>query len=254
MLLNLLTNAIKFTSVGTVSLQVMKISEGIAFQVYDTGVGIKPDQFKYLFEPFKQLDSRLNRQYEGTGLGLALTRKLARLHDGDVTVESTSGKGSRFTLFLPDREFDEEDEIEKLSAKFNDTNNTISKDSLINKRILLVEDDTHTGTLLQDYLQTIGYQVEWIVDGKEFLEKVRIFQPNLILLDIQLGDFSGWDLLTSLRETSDLEDKLVVVMTPSPDDDVKDEYIQAGANDFMSKPIGIVKLELILMRYFNHGE
>ncbi len=252
MLLNLLTNAIKFTSVGTVSLQVMKIPQGIVFRVCDTGIGIKPDQFKYLFEPFKQLDSRLNRQYEGTGLGLALTRKLARLHDGDVTVESISGKGSRFTLFLPDREFKEEDEIEKLSAKLNDINNTISRDTLINKRILLVEDDTHTGTLLQDYLQTIGYQVEWIVDGKEFLKKVRIFQPNLILLDIQLGDFSGWDLLTSLRETSDLEDKLVVVMTPSPDDDVKDEYIQAGANDFMSKPIGIVKLELILMRYFSH--
>ena len=88
MLLNLLTNAIKFTSKGKVSLQVTKLPQGIAFRVCDTGIGIEPHQFKYLFEPFKQLDSRLNRQYEGTGLGLALTRKLARLHGGDVTVES----------------------------------------------------------------------------------------------------------------------------------------------------------------------
>lgn len=103
MLLNLLSNAIKFTPVGQVSLEVKKISEGITFTVADTGIGIDANHFQFLFEPFKQLDSRLNRQYEGTGLGLALTRKLARLHGGEVTVESTLGKGSRFTLFLPEQ-------------------------------------------------------------------------------------------------------------------------------------------------------
>ncbi|MEH1767492.1 sensor histidine kinase [Nostoc sp.] len=101
MLLNLLTNAIKFTPAGQVSLLVKKVPQGITFTVSDTGIGIDSSQFKFLFEPFKQLDSRLNRQYEGTGLGLALTRKLARLHGGDVTVTSTLGKGSQFTLFLP---------------------------------------------------------------------------------------------------------------------------------------------------------
>ncbi|MBF2006161.1 MAG: PAS domain S-box protein [Chlorogloeopsis fritschii C42_A2020_084] len=103
MLLNLLTNAIKFTPAGRVSLEVKKVSSTITFTVSDTGIGIDPSHFKYLFEPFKQLDSRLSRQYEGTGLGLALTRKLARLHGGDVTVESTLGKGSRFTIFLPNQ-------------------------------------------------------------------------------------------------------------------------------------------------------
>jgi len=253
MLLNLLTNAIKFTSKGKVSLQVIKLPQGIAFRVCDTGIGIKPHQFKYLFEPFKQLDSRLNRQYEGTGLGLALTRKLARLHGGDVTVESTSGKGSRFTLFLPDTEFKEKEVIEKWETKIHHLNKTVVlKDTVIAKRILLVEDDKHTGTLLQDYLQTIGYQVEWIAEGKDFLEKVRIYQPNLILLDIQLRDCSGLDLLDSLRKTSDLQGKIVVLMTPSKDNDsYHSSFIQAGANDFVSKPIGIVKLESILMRYLN---
>ncbi|MCW5317790.1 PAS domain S-box protein [Nostoc sp. KVJ3] len=101
MLLNLLTNAIKFTPAGKVSLVVKKVPQGITFTVSDTGIGIDSNQFQFLFEPFKQLDSRLNRQYEGTGLGLALTRKLARLHGGDVTFTSTLGKGSQFTLFLP---------------------------------------------------------------------------------------------------------------------------------------------------------
>lgn len=101
MLLNLLTNAIKFTPAGQVSLVVKKVAPGITFTVSDTGIGIDSNQFQFLFEPFKQLDSRLNRQYEGTGLGLALTRKLARLHGGDVTFTSILGKGSQFTLFLP---------------------------------------------------------------------------------------------------------------------------------------------------------
>ena len=128
----------------------------------------------------------------------------------------------------------------------------ISRNAIKNKRILLVEDDKHTGTLLQDYLQTIGYQVEWVSNGKEFLEKVRIYQPNLILLDILLEDVSGLDLVASLRKTSDLQGKIVVVMTPSKDnDDSRSRFIQAGANDFVSKPIGIVKLESILMRYFH---
>ncbi len=253
MLLNLLTNAIKFTHKGKVSLQVTKLPQAIAFRVCDTGIGIKREQFKYLFEPFKQLDSRLNRQYEGTGLGLALTRKLARLHGGDVTVESNFEKGSRFTLFIPDSEFQEEKQIEEWEGKIHNLNQAVvSQSTVINKRILLVEDDKHTGTLLQDYLQTIGYQVEWISNGREFLEKVRIYQPNLILLDILLGEVSGLDLLTSLRKTSDLQAKIVVVMTPSKDnDDSRSRFIQAGASDFVSKPIGIVELESILMRYFN---
>ncbi|MBW4674962.1 MAG: PAS domain S-box protein [Desmonostoc geniculatum HA4340-LM1] len=103
MLLNLLSNAVKFTPAGDVSLVVKKLPQGMKFIVSDTGIGIDSSQFKFLFQPFKQLDSRLNRQYEGTGLGLALTRKLARLHGGDVNVKSTLGEGSEFTLFLPNR-------------------------------------------------------------------------------------------------------------------------------------------------------
>ncbi|MDM9380591.1 PAS domain S-box protein [Chlorogloeopsis sp. ULAP01] len=116
MLLNLFTNAIKFTPAGRVSLEVRKISLGITFTVSDTGIGIAPSHFKFLFEPFKQLDSRLSRQYEGTGLGLALTRKLARLHGGDVTVESTLGKGSRFTIFLPNQLHQESEETGMLTS------------------------------------------------------------------------------------------------------------------------------------------
>jgi signal transduction histidine kinase len=102
-LLNLLSNAIKFTPQGHVSLLVEKQPTGMTFTILDTGIGIPPEKLVLLFQPFNQLDSQLSRQYPGTGLGLALTRKLARLHGGDVTVESTPNRGSKFTVFLPER-------------------------------------------------------------------------------------------------------------------------------------------------------
>ena len=101
MVLNLLSNAIKFTHSGSVSLIVHSQLQGLAFTVADTGIGIATEQLSNLFQPFCQLDSQLNRQFSGTGLGLALTRHLAQLHGGDVTVESTLGQGSRFTIYLP---------------------------------------------------------------------------------------------------------------------------------------------------------
>jgi signal transduction histidine kinase len=173
MLLNLLTNAIKFTPAGQVSLVVKKVPQGITFTVSDTGIGIDSNHFQFLFEPFKQVDSRLNRQYEGTGLGLALTRKLARLHGGDVTFTSTLGEGSQFTLFIPNpvhpgdggNEEDEEDEVSNFTFP-----SLLSSSPVIhtNKSILLGEEEDNTARMLQDYLHTIGYQVKWIDNQNDF--------------------------------------------------------------------------------------
>ncbi|MBX9256539.1 PAS domain S-box protein [Desmonostoc muscorum CCALA 125] len=246
MLLNLLTNAVKFTPAGEVSVVVKKLPQGMKFIVSDTGIGIDSSQFEFLFEPFKQLDSKLNRQYEGTGLGLALTRKLARLHGGDVTVKSTLGEGSEFTLFLPNRSH-LEDEGE---------NFTLSASSSLSipqsQTILFVEDEQNTGIVLQDYLQTIGYQVKWINSGNDFLKQVQSLKPDLILLDVQLvGDVSGWDLLNILRQEPSLEDLQVVMMGFNELSEEKISILEAGANDYILKPIRIFELESMLMRYLN---
>ncbi|KAF3891083.1 PAS domain S-box protein [Tolypothrix bouteillei VB521301] len=244
MLLNLISNAIKFTEKGKVTLEVKKLPQGIAFTVIDTGIGIDSSQFQFLFEPFKQLDSRLSRQYEGTGLGLALTRKLARLHGGDVTVESTLGQGSRFTLFLPNEQHQDVESNPFASSP-------VTPSSLLSKkkRILLVEHEEHTAILLQDYLQTIGYQVERVNHGNGFLELVRTQHPDLILLDVELGDVSGWDLLVQMRQQPDLQNLPVVMMTPLVVVFDRERVKQVGANDCLSKPIGIVQLESVLLRY-----
>jgi hypothetical protein len=289
MLLNLVSNAVKFTSDGKVSLEVRKVAQGVTFTVSDTGIGIDPAQTKLIFEPFRQLDSSLNRQYEGTGLGLALTRKLARLHGGDVTVESTIGVGSQFTLFLPDSEQDTDNqdnesfpsemiisarnasrnEIEVVQPEifsassfdsesalgYSKSSSYIAPSNLIyteitGKSILLVEDEEHTAILLQDYLQTIGYQVEYLSNENGFLEKVQTQQPDLILLDVQLkNNISGWDLLTQVRSYVSKEDLPIVMMTPVVVAEFSDRFLQSDANDYLSKPIGIIQLESILIKY-----
>lgn len=258
MLLNLLTNAIKFTQSGTVSLEVKQVEHGIAFVVTDTGIGIEPSNFQSLFEPFRQLDNQLNRQYEGTGLGLALTRKLARLHGGDLTVESTLGVGSRFTLLLPAQPQQsniEDDSISNVILEPNSVDkdfayaNTSSRQAV--KRILLVEDDEHTAILMQDYLQTIGYEVELMLTAERFIARVNIFKPNLILLDVHLpGDVDGLDLLISLKQQQNLQEIPVVIMTPMGMGD-RERFLQAGAMDCLSKPIGIFQLESVLVKYLS---
>ncbi|MDZ8238627.1 MAG: PAS domain S-box protein [Nostoc sp. ChiQUE01a] len=252
MLLNLLTNAVKFTPAGEVSLVVKKLPQGMKFIVLDTGIGIDSSDFQFLFEPFKQLDSKLNRQYEGTGLGLALTRKLARLHGGDVSVTSTLGEGSEFTLFLPNR-LHLEDEVDEGE---NSTFYASSPPGIPqNKTILLVEDEQNTGIVLQDYLQTIGYRVKWINSDNDFLKQVQILEPDLILLDVQLvGDASGWDLLNALRQEPYLLDLHVIMMGFSELSEDKISLLQAGANDYLLKPIRVFQLESILMRYLSNSD
>jgi len=247
MLLNLLNNAIKFTPRGQVSLKVKKVKQGITFTVEDTGIGIAQQDLQYLFQPFQQLDSQLNRQYEGTGLGLALTRKLAQLHGGDVTVESIRGEGSKFTIFLP----------QSSGEKINDKKKKAKSQELldiaaINRRILIVEDDDRSAQVLQNYLEVIGYQVERLGDGNHFLQRVRSQEPDLILLDMNLpGNVTGLDLLKCLRQEPDFQDLPVLLCTPQNVPIESEKLLPVGANNYIKKPIGITQLESMLMRYLN---
>jgi signal transduction histidine kinase len=265
MLLNLLSNAVKFTLSGEVSLIVQKLPEGISFTVEDTGIGIPADKLPLLFEPFRQLDSGLNRKFPGTGLGLALTRSLARLHGGDVTVHSTLGKGSQFTLYLPDSLSEELlASLPQKSAKGGEQGNS----HVTNGRILIVENDERSAMLLKDYLQTIGHEVKYLSNGTGFLDLVRSFKPHLILLDVQLReDCTGFDLLAALRREPDTKNLKVVMVTGMAMADnsqygsyscaqherslnaSRDSSLEEGADDYLSKPIGIAQLEAILMRH-----
>ncbi|AFZ18518.1 response regulator [Allocoleopsis franciscana] len=262
MLLNLLSNAVKFTPMGEVLLSVTKrpisssvsgIAEStsvqeICFTVKDTGIGIASHHLPLLFEPFRQLDSGLNRQFTGTGLGLALTRSLARLHGGEVIVQSNLGEGSQFTLCLPDRLLEE-----CILPSLPQDPGVIQGQSCplwAKSRILLVETDERSALILKDYLQVIGHRVEHLIDGQDFLHKVRQFKPSLILMDVQLrGEYTGFDLLAALRREPDTKNLKVVMVTAMAMAGDRERCLEAGANEYLSKPIGIAQLEAILMRF-----
>jgi len=248
MLLNLLSNAVKFTPAGEVSLIVEKQLLGVCFSVVDTGIGIAPEQLLTLFQPFHQLDSQLNRRYEGTGLGLALTQRLAQLHEGHVSVESVLGQGSRFTIYLPDRTFDPSCVIPAVAPHPPTAADRLGTPPRP-KRVLIVEDDRTSALLIQDYLQVLGYQVKLLFDGIDFLERLRQFQPDLVLMDVQLTDeVTGLDLLVAVRQQPDLQHLPVVMVTAMAMRGDSDRLLAAGATDYLSKPIGLMQLESALLR------
>ncbi|MBW4691144.1 MAG: PAS domain S-box protein [Lyngbya sp. HA4199-MV5] len=248
-LINLLSNAIKFTPKGTVSLIVQKRPHGTAFTIADTGIGIAADQLPLLFMPFSQLDSQLNRHYAGTGLGLALSRNLARLHGGDITVTSSLGSGSRFTLYLPDPQVAEA--ASPLDLPASPTAKELYAKPWSSQRILLVEDDPCSAIVLQDYLHAFGHQVEHLTDGDRFLEAVHQLQPHLVLLDVQLGSGrTGLELLAELRTQPKLQHIPVIMVTAMAMAGDREKFIAAGANAYLSKPVAIKELEQLLLQYF----
>jgi signal transduction histidine kinase len=278
MILNLLSNAIKFTSAGEISLVVQKQPQGISFTVVDTGIGIAPEHLPTLFQPFHQLDQQLDRRYEGTGLGLALTQRLAKLHGGSVTVESVLEQGSRFTIYLPDLSLEDDSPsfdrwmgMRSSDSNFNrqtgqapvsDAEGDILSDRQSfdfsysspsrprQKRILIVEDDRNSAMLIQDYLQVVGYKVEHLLDGTDFLPRLRQFQPDLVLMDVQLpGNVTGLELLIEMQQQPDLNHIPVVMVTAMAMRGDRERLLAAGAADYLSKPLGLMQLESLLLRY-----
>lgn len=263
MLLNLLSNAIKFTSAGQVNLIVKKDSKGTSFTVADTGIGIAAKDISILFQPFSQLDGKLNRQYQGTGLGLVLTRRFAQLHGGDISVESQRGVGSNFTIFLPDlslRNFDthsyqyqETEEIQMNNCRENIL--LVEGQSLQKRPILLVEREDKDVIALRNYLEILNYQVEHLASVVDFLEQVRLIKPGLIILGIYLpNDRPGIELLKALRSQKDLEHIPAIMLAPTPSKGEREFCLAAGANDYLVKPLGVAKIEAMLSQYYNRAD
>jgi PAS domain S-box-containing protein len=254
-LVNLLTNAVKFTpDHGKVDLKVTADAEQdlMRFSVIDTGIGIAAEDLRKLFVPFTQVDSSLTREYEGTGLGLALIQKLTDLHGGSVEVESDglSGKGSRFTINL---RWGQELIAQQTSPK-------AGNDPLLNKddsslvaasqpprehgTILLAEDNVASVLMVEDYLTSRGYQVVVAHDGLEAIEKTIEFQPNLILMDIQMPSLNGLEAIRRLRADPRFGSTPIIALTALAMPGDREHCLAAGANEYMSKPVtlkGLVK-------------
>ncbi|HNH78160.1 MAG TPA: PAS domain S-box protein, partial [Anaerolineales bacterium] len=222
-LVNLLSNSVKFTpEEGMLGLDVTaNDSEGLVYiSIWDKGIGITPEDLKKLFQPFVQLDSSLSRQQSGTGLGLALVQRLVELHGGSIDVQSVPGEGSRFTVTLPCQPADKaSQEVENPSQlKFH--------------QALIIEDTPADAEHLARYVKSLGITAIMHTSGKDAVERVIETQPDVVFLDLNLPEVSGWDVLTQIKNSRNT--KHIPVVITSVDDD-KSKASKLDADGYLVK-------------------
>jgi len=240
MLLNLVSNAIKFTpSGGYVKVVARRDGSFMEISVTDTGIGMNEGDLKLLFQEFRQLDQGPDRQREGTGLGLALTKRFAELHGGTVTVESTKAKGSTFTLRLPL-------ELPNLKKEPTPEPATLGATDLTRPLVLVVEDNPEAAELLTRHLDAGGFRIDIARTGTEALAKASELKPVAITLDILLPEIDGWEVLTRLKQTEATRDIPVVVVSVVDNPRLGRAL---GAVDYFVKPVDRDALLSRLDRY-----
>ncbi|MCX7595401.1 MAG: ATP-binding protein, partial [Fischerella sp.] len=251
MLVHLLSNAFKFTETGgEIGLRVNRWEGWIAFTVWDTGIGIPEHQQHLIFQKFQQLENPLTRQFEGTGLGLVLTRALARLHGGDVTFLSREGKGSQFTLLLPPSPPQKIGEKEGAKARGEECSPTSPAgiktpaylprsdapplENHLNSLVLVVEAVARYIEDLTEQLTGLGYRVVIARSGCEAVEKARRLQPQAIFLNPLLPLLSGWDVLTLLKSDATTRQIPVIVTATGAE---KEQAFANRADGFLNLPV-----------------
>jgi signal transduction histidine kinase/ActR/RegA family two-component response regulator len=270
-LINLLSNAVKFTPEGgSIVLDVRVLNRGIgqqedattgvlsksqqciAFSIIDTGIGIAPENINKLFQSFVQINSSLNRQYAGTGLGLALVKRIVKLHGGNVSVESKVDQGSRFTVCLP---FDPSAEVvvplSSLPPVYPLTTDPTETPLVSPKAlILVVEDNDANMETMTGYLTSRGYRLVEARDGRQAIEMMResvtaqnqINRPDLILMDIQMPGMDGFEATRQIRQLPDCATIPIIALTALAMPTDRQRCLDAGANQYVTKPVKLGQL------------
>ena len=245
-LLNLISNAIKFTPKGSVTLQVKrtKFDDVLEYAVKDTGIGIDPSNFETIFDPFRQIDGSATRKYGGTGLGLAVTKRLVELLGGKIGVESELGKGSSFKFILPakhrgtDPALLSDKEIAGMISKEKAQKELpIEQDITIDpnkKTIMVVDDDNEFLYVMNKYITEADYQVIAVNKSETVIEKAIKYNPDVITLDIIMPKKDGWEILQELKRTP--QTKNIPVAIVSMIDNKKLGY-SLGTSDYIVKPV-----------------
>ena len=266
-LINLLTNSVKFTpSEGQISLLVATGSgdtwQGeatipqrlrdmnspmIVFQVVDTGIGIAPNDLRRLFQPFVQVDSALNRQYEGTGLGLALVKQIVELHGGQVIAESEVGQGSCFTVALP-YEMSQSSASESEPSATNSLPMVVNPENAIAPLILIAEDNDANIQTFTSYLTAINYRVIVARNGEEAVSMAKANFPDIILMDIQMPSMDGLEATKQIRLDPNLINTQIIALTALAMEGDRERCLAAGANDYMAKPIKLRQLNFLIQQ------
>ena len=258
-LVNLVGNAVKFTQQGRIELEVKPVPAADAggvsplwlqFSVSDTGIGIDPDKQDIIFDTFTQADSSMSRSHGGTGLGLAISRQLVEMMGGVLTVESAPGKGSTFSFTLP---FEPAAPLPtpsfgKTARHYDDADSGQRKA----KHILLVEDNPVNLTLAGEMLEMLGYRVDMAQDGLEATAKTTFFSYDLILMDCQMPKLDGYEATRRIRNAeanTGLQRTPIVALTGHAMAGERERCLEAGMDDFLSKPFTVDQLREVTQKW-----
>lgn len=250
--LNLLTNAVKYTNEGYINFTVecVNINKDLCrliISVEDSGIGIRKDKIDKLFTKFERLDEERNITIEGTGLGLAITKKLVELMHGKMVVQSIYGKGSKFTVSL-DQKMVATKEKEEIKEK------TVVKGNYKGKRVLVVDDNKLNLKVAERLLREYNLFVDEVASGFDAIDRINMGVPyNLILMDDMMPKMSGCETLKELKKNKDFHTK-TVALTANAISGMREKYLSVGFDDYLAKPIKKEELEVILDKYLKEDK
>ena len=256
---NLLSNAVKYTKEGTVIFS-LKFQSTEADKLYliitvtDTGIGIRKEDVGKLFESFSRVDEKTNRNIEGTGLGLNLTKNLVEMMGGEISVESEYGKGSRFTVRIPQKVINTEpmgDFLEQYKKFLNTSGGDVQSVLAPDARLLVVDDVEMNLRVIQGLLKATQIQIDTAMSGRECLKLVSKKQYDIIFLDHMMPDMDGIETLRRIRDMTDNpnEKTPIIMLTANAIIGAKEEYLRAGFQDYLTKPIREEELQGMLVKF-----
>jgi CheY-like chemotaxis protein/two-component sensor histidine kinase len=289
-LTNLLSNAFKFTARGSVRLAIGPADEGwtpghavldradgvVAFSVIDTGIGIPPNKQRLIFEAFQQADGTTSREYGGTGLGLSISRELARLLGGEIRVSSTPGQGSTFTLYLPLAHYPSDElrhggdylrpPVAALPTALIEPpreeprQESKAEGGLAGRSVLVVDDDIRNVFALTSALEARGLRVVHAESGKEGIELLKRANHgdapgvDAVLMDVMMPGLDGHDTMRIVRQIDGCRELPILAVTAKAMVGDREKCIEAGANDYLAKPVDIDELLSKLQRLIPDGD
>ena len=251
-ILNLLTNSVKYTNSGFIDFRIHSIIKGdivrLIISVEDSGIGIKKENIDKLFGRFERLGVEKDTTVEGTGLGLAITKKLVEMMGGKIVVQSVYGKGSLFTISL-DQKIVTGEELEKLKKEENSKEESATLIDATGKKVLVVDDNNLNLKVAERLLGAYKCNIECITSGFECIEKITSGEKyDLILLDDMMPKMSGKETFDKLKEIPEFSTP-IVALTANAISGMKEEYLKYGFNDYLSKPIEKAELNRVMKKY-----
>lgn len=246
-LINLLSNANKFTKTGSIQFEVYMESRsevnGYVFQVKDTGIGMTAEQLDKLFQPFMQADASTTRKYGGTGLGLAISQRFIHLMGGDIRVESEFGIGTTFSCWLP---VAAEETKESANPPIE-----AAEEETVETSILLIDDEAFNHELMERYLARTGWTLAYADNGPDGLRLAKKLRPKVICLDILMPSMDGWSVLAALKNDPELADIPVVIWSMTSD---RQLGYTLGVSEYLMKPVERDQLIKVMEKYISQRE